>query len=137
MDRRGFVGGLAVLGVGGGWAAWEMLRYDGSPGSSGSGLAGAPGGGSPGAGSAIPSPAGQGNGAMGPGTLPDRWGVQLYTVRDRMAEDVRGTLEAVAKLVTAASASNTRTSWSGRRLGSTLIGWSECGIEPLAMSPKM
>ena len=98
MDRRGFVGGLAVLGVGGGWAAWEMLRYDGSPGSSGSGLAGAPGGGSPGAGSAIPSPAGQGNGAMGPGTLPDRWGGQLYTVRDRMAEDVRGTLEAVADM---------------------------------------
>lgn len=31
-------------------------------------------------------------------TLPDRWGVQLYTVRDRMSQDVPGTLRAVAEM---------------------------------------
>jgi sugar phosphate isomerase/epimerase len=35
---------------------------------------------------------------MASGPLPDRWGVQLYTVRDRMEEDLRGTLEAVAEM---------------------------------------
>lgn len=32
------------------------------------------------------------------GRLPERWGVQLYTLRDLMAEDVPGTLAAVADL---------------------------------------
>lgn len=37
---------------------------------------------------------------LGRGTdgIPERWGVQLYTVRGAMADDVRGTLEAVAEM---------------------------------------
>ena len=87
MDRRGFVGGLAVLGVGGVWVARGGLG-----GTEGEGGAGSE------AGAAIPSPRGQGNGARGPGDVAGRWGVQLYTVRDRMQEDVPGTLEAVAAM---------------------------------------
>jgi len=98
MDRRGFVGGLAVLGIGGGWAAWELIGSEGGAGTSRAMSRTASAGASARAGSAIPSPTGPGNGALGPGTLPDRWGVQLYTVRDQMAEDLRGTLEAVADM---------------------------------------
>jgi sugar phosphate isomerase/epimerase len=60
VNRRGFVGGLAALGLAGPLAARELVWDSGAP--------------------------------------AEAWGVQLYTVRDRMAEDVRGTLEAVAEM---------------------------------------
>ena len=88
MERRVFLGGLAVLGIGGAWVAREAMGRSGA--ASGQGVTGG--------GSALPSPTGRGQGATGPASFPDAWGVQLYTVRDRMAEDVPGTLRAVADM---------------------------------------
>ncbi len=87
MRRRAFLGGLAAVGVGAAWGIREGMARDGGA-SAGGGAAGT------GAGSTLPSP----NGLVDPSSLPDTWGVQLYTVRDRMAEDVPGTLRAVAEM---------------------------------------
>ena len=91
MRRRAFLGGLAGLGLAGAW--WVR---EGRAGDAGTGMAAASG--SPEGGSALPSPAGSPNGLVDPSSFPDTWGVQLYTVRDRMAEDVPGTLRAVAEM---------------------------------------
>jgi sugar phosphate isomerase/epimerase len=91
MRRRAFLGGLAALGVGGAWAVREGRAGDAAPG-------GASGSGPAGAGSALSSPGGASRGLVDPSSFPEVWGVQLYTVRDRMAEDVPGTLRAVAEM---------------------------------------
>lgn len=81
MKRRDFLSGLAGLGAAGLAGAGDLLAQG------------------PGNRSSFPrglSPREATGRLSARSKLPERWGVQLYTVRDRMAGDVRGTLEAVA-----------------------------------------
>lgn len=73
MDRRAFVGGIVSAAAAAG--AVSALGRSGS----------------------APDP-GPGPDPRPSGRLPDRWGLQLYTLRGRMQEDVEGTLRAVAGL---------------------------------------
>lgn len=88
MRRRDFLGALAGLGVAG--AAGAMV----SPRVRGSGLSGLPGLPGSGSGARQVDPARWAD--LAP--LPERWGVQLYTVRAAMAESVPETLAAVAAM---------------------------------------
>lgn len=84
MRRRDFLGTLAGLGALGAAGAMVSPRVRGN---AHMGLAGV---------TAIP-----GTGPLGAragGRLPEAWGVQLYTVRDAMAESVPSTLAAVSEM---------------------------------------
>lgn len=87
MDRKRF---LRAAGLGWGAAWLAGCARDGTPGSAAEGGGGdAPGGGEPGDAAAA---------ATGLQPPLETIGVQLYTVRSLMAEDVAGTLDAVARI---------------------------------------
>lgn len=84
MRRRDFLGALAGLGLTGVAGAMASPRVRGNGAMGLAGVTGLPGTGL--------SP------ALSGGRLPERWGVQLYTVRDAMAESVPRTLAAVSEM---------------------------------------
>lgn len=88
LDRRAFLG--AMLAAGG------TLAGCGPPGADAAGSDGPSASAAPGAGSGAPSSGAAGT-ASGSAPL-DAWGVQLYTLRDRLEEDLDGTLAAVAAI---------------------------------------
>ncbi|MDT8342481.1 MAG: sugar phosphate isomerase/epimerase, partial [Longimicrobiales bacterium] len=88
MRRRDFVAALGWVGVAG--AAGAMFRPRGR----GNASAGLSGGASPASGATRVDPERWAD--LAP--LPERWGVQLYTVRDAMEESVPATLAAVAAM---------------------------------------